>query len=468
MRRSTPRQLRLSLAWREARGSRRRGLLIVAAIAIGVAALVAINSFTDNLRESVDERRARCWAPTSCLGALALRRARRVARGRSPARDAARGRGRARRELRRDGVSAGRHGDAARAGAGGRAGLSLLRHDRDRPGRRVGAARRARRRVVEPSLLTMLGARVGDEIALGEARFVVRATIVSAPGDVGLRTALGPRVFIPRARVAETGLLTRGSRARYEAYLRFPPAPTRSSSPTRFRPALSAERVDVRTVADDQRRLGETLDALRQLPRPGGAGGAAARRPRRGERRPRPHPPAHDHGRRAALPRRVGRQRARSVPGAGGGRGPRSAASRAPPSASRSSSRCRACFAACCPWTWRGRRPGRAARRIGVGVWVAVVFSLLPLLAVRRVSPLAVLRQRLRAPGRAPRSRASRRARALGASLVALAVLQAGRLGHGLGVRRRRRASRSSRSGSPALGLVRGLRRFFPRRLPYL
>ena len=43
----------LALAWREGRASGRRGLLLIAAVAIGVAALVAINSFTDNLGDSV-------------------------------------------------------------------------------------------------------------------------------------------------------------------------------------------------------------------------------------------------------------------------------------------------------------------------------------------------------------------------------------------------------------------------------
>ena len=55
--RSLP-SVRLSLAWRESRASARRGLLIVLSVAIGVGALVAINSFTDNLRESV-QREAR-------------------------------------------------------------------------------------------------------------------------------------------------------------------------------------------------------------------------------------------------------------------------------------------------------------------------------------------------------------------------------------------------------------------------
>src|SRR3972149_4652478 len=76
--------------------------------------------------------------------------------------------------------------------------------------------------IVEGSLPAMLGAAVGDEIALGEARFVVRATVVNVPGDVSLRSALGPRVYIPRSRVGETALLTRGSPGRRAGHRRFP------------------------------------------------------------------------------------------------------------------------------------------------------------------------------------------------------------------------------------------------------
>jgi putative ABC transport system permease protein len=104
---------------------------------------------------------------------------------------------------------------------------------------------------------------------------------------------------------------------------------------------------------------------------------------------------------------------------------------------------------------------------VGVGVWVALVFSLLPLLAVRRVSPLVVLRRDYE--GDRPRRDPARlvAVAALGLSVVGLAVLQAGAVRPGLGF--------AAGVGVAVLALwlaarllVRGLRRFFPSGLPYL
>jgi len=48
----------LAMAWRESRASGRRLTILTASVAVGVAALVAINSYTDNLQDSV-RRQAR-------------------------------------------------------------------------------------------------------------------------------------------------------------------------------------------------------------------------------------------------------------------------------------------------------------------------------------------------------------------------------------------------------------------------
>src|SRR5258707_8409867 len=65
--------------------------------------------------------------------------------------------------------------------------------------------------VVRPELLTTLGVRVGDGIRIGLATFTIRGVIVKEPGRAGF--SLGPRVLIDAADLPPTGLLASGSRA---------------------------------------------------------------------------------------------------------------------------------------------------------------------------------------------------------------------------------------------------------------
>ena len=458
----------VALAWREARGSRRRGLLLVAAIAIGVAAIVAINSFTANLRESVQkEARALLGADLSlsAAGPWSERAESLLVELRAATRPAA------------ECARTVRFGAMAFLPSGGTTRLTqLLAVDPGYPYygtiETAPAGEWARLTdkggaIVEASLLAMLAAEVGDEIVLGEARFVVRGTLRNVPGEVSLRSALGPRIYIPRARAAETGLLTRGSRARYEAYLRLPPGTDAQKLADRFRPALSAERLAVRTVSEDQRQLTETLTrfgnflglvALVALLL-GGLGVASA---------------VHVFIKRRmatiAVLRCLGATSATtllaylaqavvvglvgSLAGAGLG----------------------ATLQLALPHLLRGLLPVDVAwslswpavlAGVGVGVWVALVFSLLPLVAVRRVSPLFVLRRDFEAER--PRRDMARLLAlvALAASLVAMAVIQAGRPALGLAFAAGAAVAILA-LWLAALALVRGLRRFFPRRLPYV
>jgi putative ABC transport system permease protein len=459
----------LVLAWREGRASSRRALLVVAAVAIGVGALVAINSFTDNLRESVRrEARALLGADLMLSSAGPF-----SSRAESLLED-----------LRHATVPPADVARAVRFGAmalrpGGRTTRLVQvvavdpgypyygRIETAPPGEweRLSETHGA---IVDPGLLEALGARLGDEIALGEGRYVVRATIENMPGDVGIRSALGPRVFIPRSRVGETDLLTRGSRARYEAYLRLPAAVDAERLAERFRPGLSAERLVVRTVADDERRLGDTLArfgrflglvALVALLL-GGLGVASALH--------------------VFIKRRLATVAVLRCLGASG----RTVLLAYTVQAlvvglvgSLAGAALGAVVQLTLPRLLRDVLPvnvswspawGAIAGGVSFGLWVAVVFSLLPLLAVRRVSPLAVLRRDYEAEGW-PRRDPARLvvALVLAASLAGLAVLQAGRVLPGLAFAGGVAVALAALWLSATL-LVRGLRRFFPARLPYL
>lgn len=69
--------------------------------------------------------------------------------------------------------------------------------------------------LVDPSLLVTLDAHIGDTIRLGFGRFEITGTLQSVPGAQEISEILGPRVFIPERYIAETRLLTFGNTAAF-------------------------------------------------------------------------------------------------------------------------------------------------------------------------------------------------------------------------------------------------------------
>lgn len=78
---------------------------------------------------------------------------------------------------------------------------------------------RDRGTLVRPELLVQLDMQVGDHLRIGDASFEVRGVITAEPGRRAGMFSLGPRVLIDRADLAATNLLTFGARARYAILL---------------------------------------------------------------------------------------------------------------------------------------------------------------------------------------------------------------------------------------------------------
>ena len=79
---------------------------------------------------------------------------------------------------------------------------------------------RNRGALVRPELLTQLGISVGDRIVIGGEAFTVRGAIAQEPGRRAGAFSFGPRVLVDHDDLRETGLLTFGSRASYQLLLR--------------------------------------------------------------------------------------------------------------------------------------------------------------------------------------------------------------------------------------------------------
>jgi putative ABC transport system permease protein len=322
--------------------------------------------------------------------------------------------------------------------------------------------------LVDPALLTMFDARVGDTLSLGEAKLEIRGTVVNYPGDVGIRSALGPRVYLSSKDVAATGLLRFGSRARYDLYLKLPAGVDAQKIADRNRIRLSSERVGIRTVTEDQRSLNNALGRLgRYLSLIGlvalllgGLGVASAVRALMNKKmetiavlRCLGATAGQIFG--AYLLQAVALGLVGSVAGALIGVGlqwflPRVMRGLLPVDVAFSPS------------------PAAIAIGLALGAWVAGLFSLLPLLSIRDVPALAVLRRAFEAPERGRRDwRRLVAVLVLVLSIVGLSVLQAPSPGAGIAFAASIGVALGILWGVAVL-LMRAVRRWFPTRWPYV
>ncbi len=250
------------LAWRESRTARRRLLLYMSSISLGVAALVAIDSFAANVQTSIAEQ------SRALLGGDINLRGR---SGFTPGLDSILD------SLSREGIPSARivsFASMATASPSGGTRLAQVRGVSEgypfygkvvtAPAGRWSELQNGPHAFVDPSLLIALDASVGDTIIVGYARFVILGTLIDVPGDPGIAATIGPRLFIPERYVAETQLLGLGSRAEYEAVLKLPEGTRSPVWVAPLRPRLTAENVRIRTSVENEMDL---TDAIAQLAR---------------------------------------------------------------------------------------------------------------------------------------------------------------------------------------------------------
>jgi len=454
----------LRMAWRESRGARRRLGLLTGAVAAGVAALVAVNSFAANLRDSVSAQAQALLGADLSLGSR---------KPFSPRVEALLD------SLENGGSSARVTSFNAMAFVPRSEGIRFVEVMAVEPGwpfyGTIGtepagawaALHEGGQALLDPTLLTALNARIGDTLALGEARLVIHGTVTSVPGNVAAAAAFSPRVYISAGDLESTGLIRFGSRVDYEVFLKLADPARAGPLAKTYRTPLRPERVRIQSVEDNRDDLRDTLTrmghylglvALIALLL-GGLGVASA-----------VHVFIRQKLDTIAVLRCLGATAPEifviylvqalvmgglgSVVGALLGLGVQQVL----PSLLQD----------LLPVDVQVRpSTGAIGLGMGLGLWVAVIFALLPLLRIRRVSPLVTLRRDFE------RTDEGRDWLRLGAALVlalsvaGLAVLQvrdlrdglffAGGIGVALLV-----------LWLASLGLIRGVRRFFPSRWPYL
>jgi len=251
------------LAWREGRFARRRLLLYMSSISLGVAALVAIDSFGRNVTDSVREQSRELLG-----GDVSL-----TSRAKFPAPI----------DSLVDSLRAAGHGIARitsfpSMASAPRTNLTRLVQIRavDRswplygtvetlPANQAATIHTRHAALVDRSVLVALAAHVGDTITVGMADFVIAGTIERVPGDVGIASTIVPRVIVGSRYLAETRLLMFGSRSEHEVLIRADPSLGATRLAARLRPRVAKGAVRLHTATETQANVSEGFEKLTQF-----------------------------------------------------------------------------------------------------------------------------------------------------------------------------------------------------------
>lgn len=322
--------------------------------------------------------------------------------------------------------------------------------------------------LVDQGVVVQLDVAVGDTLLIGFAKFVIAGVIQTSPGEVSFQSAVGPRVFIPADYLDDTGLVQYGSLVRYQAFAKIPDNQELQDFLNQYHELLRDQQVGYDTVAE---RVEDLTFAVENMTRflglvgltallLGGVGVASA-----------VHVYTREKLDTVAVLRCLGaRQRSvfaayliqAAVLGLGG---------------AAAGVVLGVCVQLALPHVLEGFLPlavdvsinwWMVAAGLIIGLWVAGVFSLLPLLDILDVTPLRALRRDF---GSAPRRRGRRWRLAayagLALSVLAISLWQAPVLEAGISFGAAV-AVTAALLWITARLLIRATRRYFPRRARYV
>jgi len=247
------------MAWRDSRKNRGRLLLFISSIVLGIAALVSTLSFGHNLRIAIDDQaKMLVGADLVLMGPRPL--APKV------------------REMVRSAPE--RHSEE-------RSFASMILFERSGQSRLVqvraisgdypfygvlGTApaaagmgfREGQEALVDKTLMLQYGGHVGDSVRIGNLKFAIAGSLDQAPGRNEISTTVAPPVYIPLRYLEPAGLARLGSRMEYRYYFQYPRADFRQLA-VKLGPRLDSAEQRYETVDSRKRQMNRGFGDLTQF-----------------------------------------------------------------------------------------------------------------------------------------------------------------------------------------------------------
>ncbi|ARS37735.1 ABC transporter permease [Pontibacter actiniarum] len=249
------------MAWRDSRRNRGRLALFISSIVLGIAALVAINSFSDNLRTDIDKQ------AKSLIGAdLVIASNKEIEPEMQQLLDSIGVGGDRSDEVRFVSMVVFEASGGTRlvqVRALERGGFPYYGAIETEPASASKSFREdGRQALVDQTLLLQYNTKPGDSIKIGNQTFEIAGALHKIPGQSAMTATIAPAVYIPRRYLDETGLLQRGSRISYYHYYKLPESTDADKLVKKLEPRLEEAGFGYDTIESRKESTGKAYEDL--------------------------------------------------------------------------------------------------------------------------------------------------------------------------------------------------------------
>lgn len=245
------------MAWQDSRKSRGKLLLFIASISLGIAAMVGITSFRENLLDEIDDQAKALIGADVAISSNQPLPDELFYRFNDITQDDSR-------EMyftsmvlfpRTDGTRL----TQVRALEGAYPYYGAIETE---PVQAANRFKEGRYAIVDEKLMIQYNVEHGDSVLIGNMGFEIIGTIKKIPGQTSIFGSIAPVVYIPAQYVEETGLLQKGSRVNHVHYFQFHPTLDTTNLWGDLVQQTEGKGYNVETIEDRKQQTGQSFSNL--------------------------------------------------------------------------------------------------------------------------------------------------------------------------------------------------------------
>lgn len=245
----------LKMAWRDGKASRGKLMLFMTSIVLGIAAVVSIQSFSENLKDNIslqskalmgadfkiDSDNAPNERVLQIIDSLGGAQAR---------------------EIKFASMAAFPQNDASKLMQvrGVEGAFPFYGELETEPANAAYTYQEKGAALVDATIMLQLGVKPGDSIKIGNVTLPIAGALKAVPGSTAIFSSIAPPVLIPYRFIESSGLVQTGSRIDYEFYFKADPDTDLEMLDDKLNPILDTEDADIDTHTSTSRRLGRRYE----------------------------------------------------------------------------------------------------------------------------------------------------------------------------------------------------------------